>query len=124
MQVHEPSISGHDRGRRTPIEQIVDSDGQSLKVGIADRKHVNKGTRGHCRALQPNVLVVNPGGPVGGKYPFDAPAHPATDSSRFAEGFERRVDGGTSLDPTTTAFNVKQPMVKSGAGKPDPAGKC
>src|SRR5262245_13934686 len=35
---YPPSISGHDRGRRAPIEQIVDSDGQSLNVGVADRK--------------------------------------------------------------------------------------
>src|SRR5215475_7771098 len=124
MQVHEPSISGQDRGRRAPIEQIVDSDGQSLNVGVVDRKRVNKETRGHCRALQPNVLVVNLGGPVGGKCPFDAPAaYPAADGSGFAEGCERRVDGGAGLDPSTAAFNVKQPMFKARAGKPDAARK-
>src|SRR6516162_5652116 len=39
---YPPSISGHDRGRRAPVEQIIESDGQSLNVGVADRKRVNK----------------------------------------------------------------------------------
>src|SRR6516225_12425905 len=119
------SIPGHDGGRSAPIKQIIDADGQSLNSGVPGSERVNQETRSHGRVFQPNVLVVNPGGPVGGKRPFDAPAgHPTAGGSGFAEGREGRIDGGTGLNPTTAAFSVKQPMVKARASKPDAARKC
>src|SRR6516225_2577611 len=119
------SIPGHDGGRSAPIKQIIGADGQSLNVGVSGSERVNQETRGHGRVFQPNVLVVNPGGPVGRKCPFDAAAgHPAASGSGFAEACERCVDGGTGLDPATAAFRVKQPMVKAGTSKPDAARKC
>src|SRR6516162_4327626 len=77
MQVHERSISGYYGDWSAPIKQIIDADGQSLNVGVPGSERVNQETRSDGRVFQPNVLVVNPCGPVGGKRPFDAPAgHP------------------------------------------------
>jgi hypothetical protein len=102
------SISGYDRGRIAPIEQIIDPDGQSLNIGVPGSEGINQKARGHRRVFQSNKLAVNPGAPVGGKRPFDASAsHPTTGGSGFAEGCERRVDGGTGLNPATATFGVK-----------------
>jgi hypothetical protein len=93
-----------------------------LNIGVPGNERVNQKVGGHRHVFEPNVLVVNPGGPAGSKCPFDAPSgHPATGGSGFAEGCERRVDGSTGLNPATAAFGVKQPVVKTRASKPDAA---
>src|SRR6516162_4018145 len=119
------SKSGCDRGHSTPIEQIIDSDGQSLNIGIPGSEGVDQEARSYRRVFQPNKLVVNPGSPAGSKRPFDAPAgHPATGASGFAESCERCVDGSIGLNPAAAAFRVKQPVVKTRACKPNAAGSC
>ena len=48
------SKSGCDRGHSTPIEQIIDSDGQSLNIGIPGSEGVDQEARSYRRVFQPN----------------------------------------------------------------------
>jgi len=104
MSFRPGSILRHNRGRRwSPIEHIVDADGQHLDVGVvvhiervrddavnattaaastAATAAVAGPTIVHRKAVQPDVVVLEPHGPAGCNGPFNASArHPSTINS-------------------------------------------
>ena len=61
------------------MEQVVDAECRRLDVGVVHRELVHPEGRPNGKVVQPYVLILDLGGPIGRKGPFDAGArHPAS----------------------------------------------